>query len=380
MNLTELSSEHPPQPTRSPDPLNRGALISQMGGEVGHALSSALERVSVLMATGRIDRGNLRALFDEVARARRAAMMAQQASRLADGALQISREQLDLTSVLLSTLRQASAEMERRGIELRPVLARVDVRVDPALLSSLLQALLDWAFEHAVTPIDVRLDIKESPAHARLACAFGHRRLQHAQEGASLWPQAEESALETVSWCLLQETAKALGLVVFRHDTNHRTTLNLEFPDTVAQRIDGLSTSELGGASAFTLTSQPLAGRHVLVLSSHRDVRNLVREALRPMGMMIDFVGSVVEAEAFCHDGLPHAMVYESSLAGERFERLRADMLAQVPQLAFVQIVETGKSFEVLSVGGRQFSSVCRESIVDALPAAMLYEMASGER
>ena len=90
---------------------------------------------------------------------------------------------------------------------------------------------------------------------------------------------------------------------------------------------------------------------------------------------MLDFVGSVEEAQALCADGLPHALVYEASLGGDRFERLRSDMLAEVPGLAFIQIAEQGKAFEVLNLGGRQFASVGRDAIIESLPAALLFEL-----
>jgi len=122
-----------------------------------------------------------------------------------------------------------------------------------------------------------------------------------------------------------------------------------------------------------------MGGRHVLLISAQRDVRSKIREALRPVGMMISFVGRLEEAERFCHDGLPHAVVVEAAMGGERFEPLRAAMLAEVPTLAFVQTASEGKSFEVLNIADRQFASVGRDGIVQSLPGAMLYEMAASE-
>jgi hypothetical protein len=46
-----------------------------------------------------------------------------------------------------------------------------------------------------------------------------------------------------------------------------------------------------------------------------------------------------------------------------------------VPHLAFVEIAEEGKGFEMLNVGGRQFARVGRNSIIDSLPAALSYEL-----
>ena len=128
-------------------------------------------------------------------------------------------------------------------------------------------------------------------------------------------------------------------------------------------------------ASAQPMNSQPLAGRHVVVLTARREVRNTVREALRPMGLMVDFVASVQEAQELCSDGLPHALVYDSTLAGDRFEALRTEMLNEVPNIAFIRLAEQGKAFEVLNVGGRQFASVGRDAIIESLPSALMFEL-----
>ena len=68
-----------------------------------------------------------------------------------------------------------------------------------------------------------------------------------------------------------------------------------------------------------------MVGRHVLVIASRRETRNSVRDTLRPMGLMVDYVATVDEARQFCSSGLPHAIIFEAALAGENFRKLRAD-------------------------------------------------------
>ena len=375
MDLSELGSHGVATGAKPVEPLDANALVAQLGGEVARVLSSALERVTTLATTGRIDRGSLRALRDEIDRARRAAIMGQQTSRIASGRVRVCRERIDLTALLLEALRQRSREIESRGIEVRQLFAPAEVMSDSTLLFSLLQSVLDWSFEHAVSRIELKLDIKTWPAYARLACTFAHKAADQVDIAANPLSGDDTPKVETMSWCLLQQTAAALGLMVQRKDTASRSTLTLEFPETLAPRIDGLSTIELDDPSQKSLNSQPLAGRHALVLAARREVRNTVREALRPMGLMIDFVTSVEEAAEFCRDGLPHAIVYEAALAGERFEKMRGELLAEVPGLAFIQIAEHGKAFEVLNLQGRQFASVGRDAIIDSLPAAMMFEL-----
>ena len=76
-----------------------------------------------------------------------------------------------------------------------------------------------------------------------------------------------------------------------------------------------------------------------------REVRTEVRDALRNMGLIVDFVSSVDEAVAFCAEGLPHAIVIEALLCADRFERLRNEIAAEVPQFVFIQIIEDSCAF-----------------------------------
>jgi len=60
-------------------------------------LTSALERVTALATTGKIDRNGLRALREEIDRARSVAMIGQQLARYASGRIRQTPEQISLT-------------------------------------------------------------------------------------------------------------------------------------------------------------------------------------------------------------------------------------------------------------------------------------------
>ena len=376
MDLSDLARPAAPKVQTLIEPLDPQALIAQLGSEVATTLSSALERVAALSANGRIDREGLRALREEIDLARRAGIMGQQVVRLGNGQVQLSPERLDLTALLREALRQRGREIEARGIEVRQVFTAAQVSSDATLLFSLMQTVLDWSFEHTVSRIDIKLDIKNWPANARLSVAYAHRPPDEV-DGA-LPAGAEEPTLSTMSWRLLQQTAAVLGLPLQRRDSADKTELSLDFPKTLAPSLNApdLIEQEDTQPGLLHLNPLPLAGRHVLVLAGRREVRNTVREALRPMGLMIDYVGSVDEAQELCADALPHAVVYEASIGGERFERLRAELVSRKASLAFVQIAEQGKGFQVLNLGGRQIASVGRDGIIESLPEALSFELA----
>jgi hypothetical protein len=343
-------------------------LVGQLGSEAAAPLTAALERVSQLTATGRIDRPSLRALRDELERARRVAMLGQQLARFATGVRQ-NPERLNLAQLLRQAVAQRRRETEARGVQFRQVLTAADVVVDASLLFALLNAVLDWSLAHARSSIEFRLDHRSSPAHARLACRFSHRP----PDAAGL---IDAASLDSLPWRLAQQIAWAMGVAIERHDDASQTALVLEFPSTVGEGFDAVTAVEYDPAAAVaSAVAKTVAGSQVLVLSARAEIRARVRDAVRHMGLMIDFVASVEEARDFCREGLPHALVYESSLAGDRFEALHAELLRDAPTLAFIELGEEGDAFAVSGFGGAEVAHVGREAIATGLPSALVFEL-----
>ena len=273
-------------------------------------------------------------------------------------------------------LTHRARETQARGVQLRQVLKPVEVIVDASLLSSLLNTLLDWTLANAQSNIEFRIDMKPWPAHARLTARFAHRPADRLDDGADA--SAIVPGLDSLAWRLLQQTAWTMGLLIERHDDSLETALTLEFPRTVNDELEGVSSMEIDQGFAPSTNSKPLAGNHVLVLSARRDLRAQVREAIRSMGLIIDFVGSVEEAAEFCREGLPHAIVFEAALRGERFERLRDEIAADAPDFVFIEIVEEGNLFEISSFSGSGLARVGRDAIGASLPSALMFELSKG--
>lgn len=348
-------------------------LITQMGSDIGLCLSSALERVNALTTTGRIDRAGLRALRDEIDRARRMGMLGQQVARYASGRLRQTPEQLSLTTLMREVLMQRGREAASRGLEIRQSLRPVEVIADATMLHALVQAVADWVLETAQGIVEFRLDMKPWPARAMLTCRFGHAPDHLPAEVVAHTDHM--TALDTLAWRLVQQVARTLELVILREDSPQECLLTLEFPRTVTEQLEAVTAVEVETEGfAVSENSKPLAGSHVLVLAARRDLRTDIRDATRHMGLLVDFVGSVDEAEAFCRDALPHAIVYESALAGDRFQRLSREISAEVPQTAFLEIAEEGDEL-LLSGDGSRHARIGRDAVTASLASALLFEL-----
>lgn len=349
-------------------------LIGQIGSDIGVTLTSALERVTALATTGKIDREGLRALRDEIERARRVGMIGQQMARYASGRIRQAPEQLSLTTLMREVLVQRGRETAARQLDVRQSMRPVEVVADATLLHALAQAVLDWVLELARHSVEFRIELKPWPPHALLICRFDHA--PEATLPAAVVARTDHlAALDTMSWRLVQQIARTLKLGLERADGPRECTLTLEFPRTVTEQIEGVSAVELDQGFAASENSKPLAGSHVLVVAARRDLRGDIRDATRHMGLLVDFVNSVDEAEEFCRDALPHAIVYESALAGDRFRRLCDEISAEVPSFVFIEVAEEGNAFQLSGEGERRHALVGRDAVAESLPSALLFEL-----
>ncbi len=349
-------------------------LVAQVGRELAEPLTTALERVNALMSTGRIDRNGLKALLGEMDRARQAGIWCQQISRLATGRARQSHERVHLTNTVQSVLAHRARELQSRGVQVMPTLSPVEVQADVPMLFSLLNGLVDWWLTCAHGTVELRVDIKPWPAHGQLDVRLHHRPAD-LSDGL---PDGEVSpAVNGLTWHLIEQIAQTMGLKLERQVEAATLRLVLEFPQTVNPLLaEPEPADEPDQGFATSLNSKPLAGSHVLVVASRRDLRLLVRESVRSMGLIVDFVSSVGEAAQFCREALPHAIVFESSLRGQRFDQLVASIRKEIPEFVLVEVLEEGSVFELSTTGHTGVARVGREAVLTSLPSALVYELA----
>lgn len=352
-------------------------LMGQVGRELAEPLTAALERVITLTTTGRIDRQGLRALREEIERARNAGMQCQQMSRLASGRIRQTHERIHLTHTVQSVLAQRARELQVRGVELRQSLQPIEVQTDASMLFALLNHLVDWWLECAHGHVELRIDTLNWPVHARLQASFP----AHAPDVPVSGEDVMLTRTSTLRWHLLEQTARSMGLPLTRQVNGHMLSLVLEFPQTVNSLMPDVSgaaadeDSVMSSSFEDSINSRPLAGSHVLVVAGRKDLRQQVREALKGMGLVLDVCASVKEAVAFCKTGLPHAIVFESNLRSPLLDRLIAHIRAELPEFVFIELLPEGRTFDISTLQASGIARVGGEGIAHALPSALVYEL-----
>lgn len=346
-------------------------LLGQVGRELAEPLTAALERVTTLTTTGRIDRAGLRALRDEIDRARQTGIWCQQIARLASGRIRQSHERVHLTNTVQSVLAYRAREMHAKGLQLSQSLLPIEINLDASMLFGLLNALIDWWLDCAHGTVEVRMDTRNWPVRAQLHCTFAH----HPPDQPSPAADSANTRVDTMHWHLLEQTARSLGLVFDRQIDATHVRLRLEFPDTVHTLAHAPEARHDDYGFVDSVNSKPLAGSHVLVIAGRRDLRLQIREALKSMGLVLDFVGSVREAVEFCQEGLPHAIVFEGALRSRQFDQLASGIRQEVPEFVFVELVDQGRTFDISSISATGMARVGCDGIANALPSALVYEL-----
>lgn len=351
-------------------------LVATLGMEIAGPLTAALDRATTLERDGHIDRAGLRALRQDIARARQAGMVAQQLVRLATGRMRQSYERLSLADHVRSALQQRGDDPASIGMSLKASARPIEVIVDPSLMFGLIDTAIEWAARQARSPVEWRIELKTWPVNALLSCRFSHRPVDELAPGARTADATTASAaLDSLSWRLLDLTASHMGVVVSRDSGASETALTLEFPRTVHEQVEGMTSLDLDQGGPSSGHSRPLEGQQVLVVASRREMRARVRDAIQSMGLTIDIVGSVDDAATFCEDSQPHAIIVEGILTGERFRKWREKVVATAPDTVFIEIIEEGRDFEMSGFDGKSMARIGRDVIEGTLPSVLIFEL-----
>ncbi len=359
-----MPSQYPPM--TGTDAVRWRDLIAEFGAEIAHPLTLALERIDALTCSGQVDRAGLRLLREEIETARELGMTAQRLARFATAELTQSRERIALPESLRLVLVHRKHATDGSGISVQHATTPVDVIVDASLMFSLLNTLIDWVLTQTSSTIDLVIDADRSRSLARLTCRF------ELIDADGLTPAPP---LDTLTWRLLEQTALTMQLGLGRQVNDRDATVTLEFALPANTDIEDVKPVDLDQGVDSSMNSKPLAGGHLLVIASRRVIRARIHDTLRHMGLIVDMVASIDEAADFCNDGLPHAIIAEGILHGDRFDLFCADIRAVVPGFPFIDIAEEGKEFNVSDDSKAERARVGQDAIEAALPSVLMFEL-----
>lgn len=343
-------------------------LLAAVGAELADPIATMQYVLQEFSRRRTVSDSHLKLLHGAVDAARKVAMQTQQIARVTNGKLKHAHERLKLDQLLHAALREHARDFQTRGVELHHAIRPVEVIVDPGLLTSLLDASIEWALSVGQKLL-VTLDMKNWPEHGVLF-------FKASQSVAHSSGPAQRLDSDSLSWHLLHQIAQTIGVSVDRVKSNSEAILMLEFPRTVRQ-IEGLTAVEVEtGFDSFHGESRALAGHRILVITDDEKLRFDIRLVARDMSLEVDFVQGTAQAVRFCELDLPHMIIIDERIRDSVFNELRNDLLKTNPNFPFLEISIESNTFEIAGWMTDSMARVSRDSLRAQLPAILALELA----
>ncbi|MBW8470826.1 MAG: hypothetical protein K0M67_21350 [Thiobacillus sp.] len=338
-------------------------LVAGLAEQFTENVSSLQNQIDQLLAKGRINKLEHRALSVPAERIKLAGVSAQQINRFYSGRIRQSHEKVDMAQLVEGVLQERKQELGTLGIALRRKLKQVEVLIDPTVAHTFVNAVLDWGLPFG-NRVDMRLDLNAWPQHARL-------QMRVANDGV---PPSSAASTDSLSWMLIRQIALVSGGVEIEREVNEEgVSFTAMFTRTV-QAVDGISAVDLSDEHSSMFKS--LSGTYVLTISPSLQIRADVRDALREIGISSDSVVDFQQARDALKSRMPSLIVVDSEIKDDDFDAFRRDLLREVFEFPFVEISPDDSSFDMSGFGEFSMAKVGRGNIREALGTAVMFELA----
>jgi len=322
----------------------------------------------------RISRVQLGELQTAILRADKVARQSQQIARLGEGRLRQSHERVWLDKLVDAAINDRLLVIQRAGIELTRNVRPVEVIVDPSLLSSLLDAAMDWAVAMG-QHVTMSLAIKNWPEHAQFV-------IRSRQTVVSETPPDLSARGDVMDWQLLVQLARAMGVSLEREFPPGEAVLTLEFSRTVRQ-LEGMSTMELETGDDSVLPSsfqhsgsRPLAGHRLLVVSADPLVRAEVQKATALLGLVIDVVSNSSQAVRCAEMDRPHMLLLDERLRDAQIDALVQDLKRDNANFGVLEVADDANTFAMAGWTNDTHTRISRERLRTQLSSLLTLELA----
>jgi hypothetical protein len=339
------------------------AVLTGLADQITEGISALQSGIDQLLLKGRITKAEHRAISIPAERIKLGGISAQQITRFYSGRIRQSHEKIDMAELVEGVLQERKKELGVLGIELRRKLKPVEVLIDPTVAHTFVNAVLDWSLPYG-RRVDVRMDLNAWPQHARF-------QVRVSNDGV---PPSSSTSSDNLSWMLIRQIALAAGGIEIERDLNDEgVNFTALFTRTV-QAVDGISAVDLSDEPSSMFKS--LSGAYVLTVSPNLQIRAVVRDALREIGIVSDSVVDFVQAREAIKGRMPNLIVIDSEIKGDDFEAFRRDLLREVFEFPFVEISPDDSSFDMSGFGEFSMAKVGRGNIREALGTAVMFELA----
>lgn len=344
------------------------ALVSQIGVELSLHVNTMRQIAQDFTQNHQVSDGQLLALKAAVESANDIARQSQQIARLAEGRLRQSHERIRLDELVHQTAKERMAVLQPRGGALHCNLKAVEIIVDPGLLSSLIDAALDWAGAQGPRLV-ILLDVKNWPEHGLLVI----------KASPVVGVAGQGAQPDSLKWHLLTHIAQAMGVTLEREiKESGEAILLLEFARTV-RKLEGMTAMEFDDAtdgSSFHTGTRPVAGLRVLLISNDPLVRAEVNEAGLALGLRIDTAPSVPQALNYVKLDMPNLIIIDEQLRDDAFDQMLGDIRSTNPTFSFLEITNDANTFEISSWMSDSMTRVSRDVLRAQLPSILSMELA----
>ncbi len=295
----------------------------------------------------------------EMARLERFGLQIQELARVLGGDAPLGRERIDLAQAAREALADWAGAALRHGTSLSGPTEPLELEVNAAALSQ----LLDLALEYALligSSIEVGANVQGMPPLPMLTLSV--------QRAAAPQAAAVDDDFAELHWLLFVQLARAIGLAPQRADVGDKVTLMLGFPGA-----DG--SEDIAPSPALLPHTELAAGRHVLLLEPQDMARVRAHRLLREAGLRVDAVTTIAAARNALRDGPPDAVVTGIAVGDTRCATLLDEIRIAQPRLRVIELVDDDDAFAFSAPGADSPARVGRRDLDRTLLPALSQEL-----
>jgi hypothetical protein len=356
-------------PLTAAAPTQAGFAQLDIAGVIGLQLAEPLSQMQALvqnfLQTGKISRAEVQQLGSMIEGARKTAMQSQQLARLANGRLRQSHETLRLDILVTQALAEHMPRLQQLGIVSQQQIYPVDVVFDPGLLISLVDAAIEWMTLRG-HQLDVLLHLDNTPEFSTLR--FSARPLPEAGEFAETPPEFEK-----LSWYLLMEIARTMGVKVTRSVFASETSLTLEFQRSSAPPVETLDHQETRSrVDSWQHAEGNQPGTAPLLITADEKLRRAVEIVCLNMGLVMNCASTSERAARHCAKERPPLIIFDDRCDDEIFQTLLGDLAQGDVPFPSIEIVHDANSLLMSSWMSDSVTRVGVDNIRTHLPRALM--------